>query len=62
MGVLDHLILLTEGHIVYNAPMKSAYEYFKNGGFKCPEHFNQTDYYMDCISLDYRNEECLTKS
>jgi len=49
-AMFDALILLTNGHVVYQGPGKFAYEYFASLGFPCPTGFNTADYLMDIVS------------
>jgi hypothetical protein len=41
-----------------------ALKYFNSINFKCPEHFNPADFFLDILSLDTRSEvnEILTRN
>lgn len=56
--MFDHLILLSEGHVVYDGPAgQQSVDYFANLGFQCPELFNPADYFLDIVSVDNRSHE-----
>ena len=57
VSLFDDIILISEGEMVYNGPMKLTYDYFKRNGFKCLPNYNQADYFLDIISMDYRSKE-----
>jgi ABC-type multidrug transport system ATPase subunit len=40
----DRLMLLAEGHMVYNGPTKDVVAYFANLGYKCPEYTNPAEF------------------
>eukprot|EP00347_Sterkiella_histriomuscorum_P019137 403342807 len=44
--LFDKLILLSEGHIIFQGQAKLAHEYFSSIGFQCPNYKNPADYYM----------------
>lgn len=51
--MIDDVLLLGKGgKVVYHGPSKDALSYFENLGFKCPEHVNPPDFFMDIISGD----------
>lgn len=47
--MIDHLVLLVAGHIVYNGPAKTAMDYFVAIGFRRPLHTNPADYFLDIL-------------
>ena len=57
MSLFDELILLSEGHMIYNGPNSEAKAFFEKSGLSCPSNYNIADFYMDNISMDYRSEE-----
>jgi ABC-type multidrug transport system ATPase subunit len=46
----DVLLLGKGGRTVYLGPSEEALSYFENLGFKCPQHTNPADFFMDVIS------------
>lgn len=60
--MFHNLLLLTEGHMVYFGRAREAAAYFEGLGFRCPEHFNPADFFLDVISMDYRSPELETES
>jgi hypothetical protein len=40
------------GRTVYLGPSEEALGYFENLGFRCPEHVNPPDFFMDLIAGD----------
>jgi len=47
----DRLILLAEGHLVYQGTAKDSPQYFAKFGFKCPRLMNPADYYMRLLHV-----------
>lgn len=60
--MVDLLLLLSEGKLMYFGPAKTATVFFGEAGFKCPEHYNPADFMIDVISMDFRNKELEKKS
>jgi ABC-type multidrug transport system ATPase subunit len=51
--LIDDVLLLGKGgKVVYHGESTKALGYFENLGFKCPEHVNPPDFFMDVISGD----------
>ncbi|XP_074286370.1 ABC transporter G family member 32-like [Silene latifolia] len=48
--LFDDVILLSEGHIVYQGPIQSSIEFFKHMGFICPERKNVADFLQEVTS------------
>jgi len=48
----DNLILLTEGHIIYNGPTRNVVSFFSKLNFKCPKYTNPAEYIMDLAKKD----------
>jgi ABC-type multidrug transport system ATPase subunit len=40
----DRLMLLADGHMVYNGPTKDVVAYFANLGYKCPKYTNPAEF------------------
>lgn len=51
-AMFDSLILLSNGHIVYQGPSRFAQRYFASLGFHCPIGFNVADFLMDILTDD----------
>ena len=49
--LLDDIILLCEGKIVYQGPRRNVLDFFENMGFKCLERKNVADFLQEV--LDY---------
>ena len=47
--MLDILILLAKGYIVYYGPRKDVISYFDRLGYKCPQYTNIADYVVNRI-------------
>ena len=45
-NMLDDLLLLADGKVVYNGPIESASSYFTSVGYTNPEGINPADYYL----------------
>ncbi|KAA8523067.1 hypothetical protein F0562_009490 [Nyssa sinensis] len=48
--LFDDIILLCEGHIVYQGPRDAALDFFAFMGFNCPERKNVADFLQEVIS------------
>ena len=46
----DRLLLLSEGHTIYQGSASESVDYFTAFGFKCPEYTNPSDYYLKVFS------------
>ncbi len=42
--MFDNLILLAEGHMVYNGPTKDVVAYFSDLGYPCPKYTNPAEF------------------
>lgn len=49
-NLFDHLILLSEGQIVYQGPTQDVLEFFEYMGFKCPERKGVADFLQEVTS------------
>jgi ABC-type multidrug transport system ATPase subunit len=45
--LFDDIILLTDGHIVYQGPRESVLEFFEFMGFKCPKRKGVADFLQE---------------
>ncbi|EFH53491.1 ATPDR10/PDR10 [Arabidopsis lyrata subsp. lyrata] len=48
--LFDDVIILGEGHIVYQGPREDVLEFFESMGFKCPERKGIADYLQEILS------------
>ncbi|KAF3781020.1 ABC transporter G family member 42 [Nymphaea thermarum] len=48
--LFDDIILLSEGHIVYEGPRAHVVEFFESCGFKCPERKGTADFLQEVTS------------
>jgi len=48
--LFDDIILLSEGHIVYQGPRQHVLEFFQNMGFKCPPRKGVADFLQEVTS------------
>jgi ATP-binding cassette, subfamily G (WHITE), eye pigment precursor transporter len=42
----DKILLLMEGHTIFQGPARESVDYFKKIGFWCPEYSNPADYFL----------------
>eukprot|EP01087_Luapelamoeba_hula_P015533 TRINITY_DN4653_c0_g1_i1.p1 TRINITY_DN4653_c0_g1~~TRINITY_DN4653_c0_g1_i1.p1 ORF type:complete len:711 (-),score=122.70 TRINITY_DN4653_c0_g1_i1:103-2235(-) len=50
--MFDKLILMSEGHIIYQGPTKEVVPYFANLGCPCPQYTNPAEHIMNLAKLD----------
>lgn len=55
--VVDNIILLARGAIVYAGPRSSCVEYFEGQGHQLPSFVNPFDFIIDVASIDLRSDE-----
>jgi ATP-binding cassette subfamily G (WHITE) protein 2 len=48
--LLDHVILLSQGHVVYCGPRERVVAYFSANGFAIEEHDNPADWVLDILN------------
>ncbi|VAH42775.1 unnamed protein product [Triticum turgidum subsp. durum] len=49
--LFDDIILLSDGHVVYNGPRKYVLEFFEIMGFKCPKRKGVADFLQEVTSI-----------
>jgi ABC-type multidrug transport system ATPase subunit len=49
----DRLILMCDGHIVYQGEARMSARYFKNLNYQCPIFANPSDYFMKVLTINY---------
>lgn len=59
---LSSVILMSEGQVIYIGDAKDAIKFFEKASFICPQSVNIADFYLDVISMDYRNAEVEAES
>lgn len=57
--LFDDIILLAEGHIVYQGPRENVLDFFLSCGFKCPERKGTADFLQE---VNIHNGMTLTSS
>ena len=50
--IMDRLMLLAKGKIIYFNEAKLSVDYFTNIGWKCPDLTNPSDYFMAIMSIE----------
>ena len=53
-GMLDRLILMSEGMFLYQGATKRVIKWFKRVGLPCPENVNPPDYFMRLLYVEDR--------
>lgn len=48
-NLFDDIILLSDGHIVYQGPRECALEFFDSMGFKCPQRKGVADFLQEVL-------------
>ncbi|KAL0921025.1 hypothetical protein M5K25_008052 [Dendrobium thyrsiflorum] len=60
--LFDDIILLAEGHIVYQGPREHALDFFKSCGFQCPERKSVADFLQEVTSRKDQEQYWADKS
>ena len=53
----DRLMLLADGHLIYQGDAKISHEYFSSIGFECPMYSNPADHYMKTFAINYPKKD-----
>ncbi|ETN41227.1 uncharacterized protein HMPREF1541_03162 [Cyphellophora europaea CBS 101466] len=56
-GIIDNIVLLARGAVVYSGPRTSCVQYFERQGHQLPSFVNPFDFIIDVASIDVRSEE-----
>lgn len=56
-GIVDNIILLARGAVVYSGSRRTCIEYFEKHGHSLPTFVNPFDFIIDVASIDVRSEE-----
>lgn len=59
--VLDDIIVLSEGQIVYQGPRENVLEFFEYMGFKCPEKKGAADFLQEVTSKKDQEQDWFRK-
>eukprot|EP00158_Paraphelidium_tribonemae_P006759 Partr_v1_DN27961_c1_g1_i2_m11685 putative ATP-binding cassette, sub-family G (WHITE), member len=62
MKLLDRIILLSRGHIVFSGPPHEAVPHFSSLGIFSPPNVNPFDFLLEAITLDTRNDQAVINS
>jgi ABC-type multidrug transport system ATPase subunit len=57
MELIDKVLLLSAGKTVWLGSAKSALEHFHVEGYRIPLNTNPSDFFIDLITIDHRNDE-----
>eukprot|EP01113_Clastostelium_recurvatum_P028388 TRINITY_DN3435_c0_g1_i4.p1 TRINITY_DN3435_c0_g1~~TRINITY_DN3435_c0_g1_i4.p1 ORF type:complete len:1300 (-),score=267.02 TRINITY_DN3435_c0_g1_i4:132-3977(-) len=55
--LLDSVMLLARGHVVYYGPQRTMMTYFANLNIECPPETNPADFFLDISSVDSNDPE-----
>ncbi|CDW73845.1 abc transporter family protein [Stylonychia lemnae] len=55
--IFDRLILMADGHIMYQGLARDSTKYFSSIGLNCPLFSNPADYYMKVLTINYPKQE-----
>ena len=55
-SMIDQVLILSEGKVVYHGPTYQCESYFSSLGFRSPKLYNPADYLIDLTSVDYRSK------
>ena len=56
-NLIDNLLLMKKGEIVYQGACAKAELYFSQAGYPCPEKMNPADHMLDCVTLGNYDEK-----
>jgi len=56
-ALFDRLLLLMDGHTIYQGPAKDAVGYYGNLGFDIPKYANPADYFLKEFYVPYKKTE-----
>ncbi|CAN1121568.1 Pleiotropic drug resistance protein 1 [Linum perenne] len=59
--LFDNVILLSDGHIVYQGPREHLLEFFENMGFKCPPRKGAADFLQEVTSKKDQQQYWMNK-
>ncbi|XP_052869580.1 ATP-binding cassette sub-family G member 4-like [Anopheles cruzii] len=53
LQMFDDLLVLSEGHSIYQGPLDGLVDGFKACGFECPNYYNRADFALEIASLKH---------
>lgn len=56
-SLFDRLILMADGHIVYQGDAQDTTSYFSKIGFNCPNFANPADYFLKRLTINYPKQK-----
>jgi hypothetical protein len=57
VGLLDDLLLISEGNVMYFGALKDCAAHMKSVGHTSPDNFNPADFFIDIVSIDSQDPE-----
>ncbi len=54
--MLDNVLLLSEGRVMFQGPARRVGRYFRSKGHRMPGNTNPGDFAVDIVSVDYTSE------
>ncbi len=54
-ALFDHILLLSEGRVMYHGPARQACAYFSTLGFNSPPAYNPADFLVDLLTVNRRS-------
>lgn len=55
-ALFDRLLLLMDGHVIYQGPAKDATSHFSKIGFHCPRFANPADYFLKEFYVPFKKD------
>jgi ATP-binding cassette, subfamily G (WHITE), member 2 len=56
-NLIDNLLLMKKGEIVYQGACSKAELYFAQAGYPCPDKMNPADHMLDCVTMGSHDEK-----
>jgi ATP-binding cassette subfamily G (WHITE) protein 2 len=56
-NIIDNLLLMKMGEIVYQGACAKAEQYFAEAGYPCPDKMNPADHMLDCVTMGNHDEK-----
>ncbi|CAD5118399.1 DgyrCDS7104 [Dimorphilus gyrociliatus] len=60
--MIDNLLLLGNGSVIYHGPTENALPYFNSIGYQCEEFNNPADFFLDVINGDFDKTKSFIES
>eukprot|EP00820_Chromera_velia_P001770 Cvel_15456.t1-p1 / transcript=Cvel_15456.t1 / gene=Cvel_15456 / organism=Chromera_velia_CCMP2878 / gene_product=ABC transporter G family member 7, putative / transcript_product=ABC transporter G family member 7, putative / location=Cvel_scaffold1144:52584-54181(+) / protein_length=368 / sequence_SO=supercontig / SO=protein_coding / is_pseudo=false len=55
-SLMDDVMLMSEGRVLFSGPAEDALPYFESLGFSCPDHYNPAEFLIDLAVADWGAE------